>query len=51
MRWFFRIMTLYGVEVHCHVSFPLVLIWAAWQGAEVQGGVGGALFGLVLRWR
>ena len=47
MRWFFRIMTLYGVEVHCHVSFPLVLIWAAWQGAEVQGGVGGALFGLL----
>ncbi len=46
MRWFFRIVTLYGVEVHCHISLPLVLAWAAWQGAAVQGGGVGALFGL-----
>jgi Zn-dependent protease/CBS domain-containing protein len=47
MRWFFRIATLYGVEVHYHISFPLVLVWAAWQGAETQGGLGGAMFGLL----
>jgi Zn-dependent protease/predicted transcriptional regulator len=47
MRWSFRILTLYGVDVFSHASFPLVLVWAAWQGADNQGGVGGALFGVL----
>lgn len=47
MRWSFRILTLHGVEVHSHLSFPLVLVWAAWQGAAGHGGLGGAAFGVL----
>ena len=47
MRWSFRLLTLYGVEVHSHISFPLVLVWAAWQGASGRGGPAGAVYGVV----
>ncbi|MEJ2013330.1 MAG: site-2 protease family protein [Anaerolineales bacterium] len=43
-----RLFTLRGIAVRMHITFPLILIWAALQfGLLAGGGWGGALFGML----
>lgn len=43
-----KIFTVRGIAIRVHLTFPLILIWAALQfGVLAQGGWGGALFGVV----
>lgn len=47
--WSIRVMTIGGIDVKVHVSFVLILAWAAYVWANSTGrGVEGALFGLVV---
>ena len=45
----FRILTLRGIDIRLHFTFPLILIWGAFQFGWLTGqGLGGALFGVVV---
>jgi Zn-dependent protease/CBS domain-containing protein len=47
----FKLFTVQGIDIKVHITFPLILIWAAWQfGAMGQGGfsLSGAAFGVVV---
>ncbi len=46
MRWSISLGRVGGVQIYLHVTFVLTLLWAAWQGADEYGGVGGAFFGV-----
>ena len=44
----FKLWTIRGINVRMHITFPLILIWAALQfGVMARGGIGGAIMGLV----
>jgi Zn-dependent protease len=44
-----RLFSVRGIDIKVHVTFPLILIWAAIQfGALSQEGLQGALFGVVV---
>jgi Zn-dependent protease/CBS domain-containing protein len=47
----FKLFTVQGIDIKLHITFPLILIWAAWQfGSIGQGGfsLSGAAFGVVV---
>jgi Zn-dependent protease/CBS domain-containing protein len=41
-----RLFTVKGIDIRVHLTFPLILLWAAYQFALVFGGLSGALFGV-----
>lgn len=44
-----RLFSVRGIDIKVHVTFPLILIWAAIQfGALSQEGLSGAVFGVVV---
>ncbi|HXL14964.1 MAG TPA: site-2 protease family protein [Methylomirabilota bacterium] len=55
MRWSWKIATVAGIEIRVHVTFPLLLIWLFWAGAnrgiaQAAEGVGFilAVFGCIV---
>lgn len=47
--WAWRLGALWGIDLKIHVTFPLVLVWAAFQfGTDREPFVAYALFGVVL---
>ncbi len=55
MRWSWKIATVAGIEIRIHVTFPLLLIWLFWAGAnrgiaQAAEGVGFilAVFGCIV---
>lgn len=48
MGWSFRLFRVQGIDVKVHVTFVLILVWAAYTWSNSTGeGVQGALFGVV----
>lgn len=43
----FRLLTIKGIDLRVHITFPLILLWAAYQFGTIYGSVSGALFGIV----
>ena len=44
-----KLFTVRGIDIRMHITFPLILIWAAIQfGFLARGGVMGALFGVIV---
>ncbi len=44
-----KLFSIRGIDVRLHVTFPLILIWAAFQfGILANGGLSGALFGTIV---
>ena len=46
MRWSWRLVRLFGIDIKVHVSFILALLWGAFLWSS--GGVAGALYGIFL---
>lgn len=42
-----RLLTIKGIDIRVHITFPLILIWAAFQFGTLFGSLSGALFGVV----
>lgn len=42
-----RILTIRGIDVRLHITFPLILIWAAFQFGLASGSLNSAFFGVV----
>ncbi|MFN2118679.1 MAG: site-2 protease family protein [Candidatus Promineifilaceae bacterium] len=42
-----RLFAVKGIDIRVHVTFPLILLWAAYQFGMVFGSLSGALFGIV----
>ncbi len=48
MNWSIPLLRVRGIEIKVHVTFVLILVWAAYYwGIETGAGVQGALFGVV----
>jgi stage IV sporulation protein FB len=48
MNWSFTIAKIKGIEIRVHLTFALVLFWAAFNWGVLQGfGLAGALYGVV----
>jgi Zn-dependent protease/CBS domain-containing protein len=48
MSWSVKLFTISGIDVKVHLTFVLILIWAAYTWGAAQGaGLAGALFGVV----
>jgi Zn-dependent protease/predicted transcriptional regulator len=43
-----KIFSVRGIDVRLHITFPLILVWAAVQFGLLNGSVAGALFGVVV---
>jgi Zn-dependent protease/CBS domain-containing protein len=43
----FRFLTIRGIDLRLHLTFPLILAWAALQFGLIFGTISGALFGVV----
>lgn len=44
-----KLLTVRGIDIRMHITFPLILVWAAIQfGFLTGGGLAGALFGVVV---
>ncbi|MFA9406232.1 MAG: site-2 protease family protein [Anaerolineales bacterium] len=44
----FKLWIIRGINVRMHITFPLILVWAALQfGVMARGGIGGAIMGLI----
>jgi Zn-dependent protease/CBS domain-containing protein len=41
-----RLLTIRGIDIRVHITFPLILIWAAYQFGTLFGTVSGAVFGI-----
>lgn len=49
MRSSIKLFSIRGIDVRLHATFPLILIWAAFQfGYLTGGGAVGALFGVII---
>ncbi len=50
MKWSYRIFRVFGIDVRVHVTFVLIVAYFAyvWGILREPGGVGGALYGVVL---
>ena len=46
MRGSLRLITVRGIDIRLHFTFPLILIWAALQFGLLAGNLSGALFGV-----
>ena len=45
----FKLFSVAGIDVRVHLTFPLILVWAAFQfGILTGGGLSGALFGIIV---
>ena len=45
----FKLFSVRGIDIKMHITFPLILIWAAIQfGILSQQGVRGAIFGVIV---
>ena len=42
-----RLLTIRGIDIRLHITFPLILIWAAYQFGTLYGTLSGAMFGIV----
>ena len=43
-----KLWTIRGISVRMHITFPLILLWAALQfGVMARGGIGGAIMGMI----
>lgn len=43
-----KLFSVRGIDIHVHLTFPLILLWAAFQfGVLGGGGLAGALFGVI----
>ncbi len=42
-----RLFSVRGIDVRLHITFPLILLWAAFQFGLADGNMSGALFGIV----
>lgn len=48
MGWSVRIATIKGIEIKVHLTFLLIILWAAIEGGtRIGGGLRGAFFGVV----
>ena len=48
MGWSIKLFRLRGIDVKVHVTFVLILLWAAYSwGSAVGAGVEGAIYGIV----
>jgi len=48
MSWSIKLGTIKGIEIRVHVTFFLILIWAAAEGlSQSDGGWGRAIFGVL----
>lgn len=47
MKNSWRLFTVWGIDIRVHMTFPLILLWAAWQYGGLAGNLSGALFGVV----
>src|SRR5512134_2566818 len=44
MKWSWRLLTVAGIGIYIHVTFLLLLVWAAWEGfSQRHGWVGAAV--------
>jgi len=43
----FRLFSVRGIDVRLHITFPLILLWAALQFGLLNGSLGSAIFGVV----
>ena len=45
----FRLLSVKGIDIKMHITFPLILIWAAIQfGFLARQGIQGAVFGVIV---
>lgn len=42
----FKLLAVRGIDIRIHITFPLIVVWAAFQYGQ-EGGFQGALFGVV----
>jgi Zn-dependent protease len=42
-----KLFTIKGIDIRLHITFPLILAWAALQFGQMFGSLNGALFGVV----
>ena len=42
-----KLFNVKGIDIRLHITFPLILVWAALQFGQIFGGLNGALFGVV----
>ncbi len=43
----FRLLTIRGIDIRLHITFPLILLWAAIQFGGITGSTEGAIFGVL----
>ncbi|MEW6019825.1 MAG: site-2 protease family protein, partial [Pseudomonadota bacterium] len=49
MKWSFKIGRLFGIDLRIHITFFLIIAWAAYiWGAVYGGGTAGAIYGAFL---
>jgi Zn-dependent protease/CBS domain-containing protein len=49
MRWSIKLIRVKGIDIKVHLTFVLILIWAAYRwGMGMRGGLNGALYGIVV---
>ena len=42
-----KLFAVRGIDIRLHITFPLILIWAAFQFGLIGGSVASAVFGVV----
>lgn len=48
MGWSIKIATVKGIDIRIHLTFLLIILWAAVEGGTgIEGGLRGAIFGIV----
>jgi len=48
MKWSYRILTLRGIDIRIHLTFPLIVLYAMYEGSRSYAAVWqGALFGAI----
>lgn len=43
----FRLFSVRGIDIRLHITFPLILLWAAFQFGSITGAFSGAVFGVL----
>lgn len=46
MRGSLKLLTIRGIDIRLHITFPLILVWAALQFGMLSGNISGAIFGV-----
>jgi Zn-dependent protease/predicted transcriptional regulator len=47
MRSSLKLLTVRGIDIRLHITFPLILVWAALQFGLLAGNISSAIFGVV----